>query len=191
MTTITLKWLPLPLLLLLTACATLPAGPSVMVLPGKGKDFQQFHADDLQCQQFALERVGGTSPSQTAGGNEVASAVAGTAIGAAAGAIMGGHRGAAVGAGAGLLFGTVAGSENARSSGYATQQHYDNAYVQCMYASGHMVPMSGRMYMNERNEVEDVEDVAPSPPPSAAPPPPGITILPPPPGSPPPPPPGM
>jgi hypothetical protein len=33
---------PFALLLLLTACATVPEGPSVMALPGTGKAPQQF-----------------------------------------------------------------------------------------------------------------------------------------------------
>ncbi len=30
--------------LLITGCATIPSGPSVMVLPGAGKGFEQFRA---------------------------------------------------------------------------------------------------------------------------------------------------
>jgi hypothetical protein len=37
-----LKLLPLGAALLLGACTTLPTGPSVMVLPGTGKNFDQF-----------------------------------------------------------------------------------------------------------------------------------------------------
>ena len=188
MTSVALKWIPLSLLFFVGACATLPTGPSVMVLPGTGKTFEQFHSDDFMCRHFALEQVGGAPPSQTATQNGVATAVTGTAVGAAAGAVMGGNRGAAVGAGAGLLFGTMAGSETAQHSAYYSQQRYDNAYIQCMYANGHLVPMPGRMYMNTRVEVEET---APMPPPARYSPPSGVKILPPPPGPPPPPPPGM
>ena len=38
---------------LLSACAVMPTGPSVMVLPGVGKPFDQFQADDMGCRQFA------------------------------------------------------------------------------------------------------------------------------------------
>jgi hypothetical protein len=39
---------------LLSACAsTLPSGPGVLVLPGTGKDFNNFHNDDLTCRQSA------------------------------------------------------------------------------------------------------------------------------------------
>ncbi len=187
MTSATLKWLPFSMLLLLTACATVPNGPSVMVLPGTGKNFDQFHSDDIRCRHFALEQVGGAPPSQTASQDVVASAVTGTAVGAVAGAVIGGDRGAAAGAGAGLLFGTLVGSETGQSSAYYSQQRYDNSYIQCMYANGHLVPMPGGMYMNTR---DGSEETAPMPPPAPAYLPPTVKIPPPPPGPPPPPPPG-
>ncbi len=184
----TLKLLSIPMLFLLGACASLPTGPSVMVLPGSGKNFDQFHTDDFKCKHFALEQVGGTPPSQISTQNGIATALTTTAVGAATGAIMGGKNGAAVGAGAGLLFGTIIGSGAAQSSTYYMQQRYDNAYLQCMYANGHLVPMPGRMHMNTRQEFEEDSPRSPLAPASR---PPGGTILPPPPGPPPPPPPGM
>jgi len=45
--------------LLLGACATLPSGPSVMVLPGAQKTFEQFRADDALCQFYARQGGGG------------------------------------------------------------------------------------------------------------------------------------
>ena len=50
------------LALLLTACASMPSGPSFMALPGSGKNFSQFRIDDNQCRQFAHEQVNNTSP---------------------------------------------------------------------------------------------------------------------------------
>jgi len=50
-----------PLALALGACATVPTGPSVMVLPGTGKPFEQFQADDGACRQFALRSAGITT----------------------------------------------------------------------------------------------------------------------------------
>lgn len=43
-----LTWRALPLLAVvgLIACATIPTGPSVMILPGQGKTFEQFQTDD-------------------------------------------------------------------------------------------------------------------------------------------------
>ena len=46
--------------LLLGACATLPSGPSVMVLPGAQKTFEQFRADDALCQFYRRAMEGGT-----------------------------------------------------------------------------------------------------------------------------------
>lgn len=48
--------------LLLTACASMPSGPSFMALPGSGSSFGQFRIDDHQCRQFAHEQVNNTSP---------------------------------------------------------------------------------------------------------------------------------
>jgi hypothetical protein len=42
---------------LLSACSTMPSGPSVLVLPGTGKDFNRFHSDDLMCRQLAHDQI--------------------------------------------------------------------------------------------------------------------------------------
>jgi hypothetical protein len=47
--------------LLLGACTTMPTGPSVTVLPGTGKNFDQFRFDDQECRQFANGQVGGNT----------------------------------------------------------------------------------------------------------------------------------
>src|SRR5512138_1187547 len=132
--------------LLLTACAVTPTGPSVMVLPGTGKTFDQFRLDDFNCRQFAFGQIGGVAGQQAAANTAVGSAVAGTAVGALAGAaIGGGHRGAGTGAGVGLLVGSTAGASGAQYAGYDSQRRYDAAYVQCMYAGGHRVPVYGNL----------------------------------------------
>ena len=66
---------------LLTGCATIPTGPSVMVLPGAGKAFEQFQVDDALCRQWALQQTG-IGPGDAATESGVASAVIGTVIGA-------------------------------------------------------------------------------------------------------------
>jgi hypothetical protein len=43
-------------LLLPAGCATVPTGPSVMVLPGSGKNFEQFQADDGVCRRVRWRR---------------------------------------------------------------------------------------------------------------------------------------
>ncbi|MFA5912545.1 MAG: YMGG-like glycine zipper-containing protein [Burkholderiales bacterium] len=167
---------PLAALLLLGACTTIPTGPSVMVMPGSGKNFDQFRNDDAVCRQFALDQIGGASANDAAVASGVKSAAAGAAVGALAGAAMGGRDGAGVGAGVGLLAGSAAGSNAAQATGYGSQRRYDNAYIQCMYAKGERVPVSGQM----------------APAPAYSPAAPSIGYPPPPPpGYPPPPPPGM
>lgn len=130
--------------LVLGACATLPAGPSVLALPGSGKNFDQFRLDEADCRSYAYQQIGGVTAEQAQVDSGVRSAAVGTLVGAAAGAAIGGREGAAIGAGTGLLFGSVAGSQAAWGSAWGIQGRYDNAYIQCMYAKGHRVPVSGR-----------------------------------------------
>jgi len=148
--------------LALGACAVAPpSGPSVMVLPGEGKSFDQFRADDYECRQFASNQINGATPGQASVDSGVKSAAIGTAVGAAAGALIGGHEGAAVGAGTGLLFGSAVGSGAAASSSYTLQQRYDMGYQQCMYAKGDKVPMAAQEPQHRRRRYYD----APPPPP--------------------------
>lgn len=154
--------------LLLGACTTLPpTGPSVMVLPGTGKSFDQFRMDDAECRQYALQQSGTTAESASVDSG-VRSAAIGTVLGAVAGAAINGNRGASVGAGTGLLFGSAAGTSAANASAYGVQQRYDFGFTQCMYAKGHRVPVSGRLMTESGNR----GSYAPPPPPPGAPPPP-------------------
>jgi len=156
--------------LALSGCAHMPSGPSVMALPGTGLSFEQFRQDDYQCQQYAAGQVGAT-PNQASTDSQIGSAAVGTAVGAAAGAAIGGGGGAAIGAGTGLVAGTIVGSSESRRSGYATQQGYDNAYVQCMYAKGHRVPVSGQ-FSYQSPTPRTAQPSIPPPPPGSPPPPP-------------------
>ncbi|MGF1644370.1 MAG: glycine zipper family protein [Thiotrichales bacterium] len=128
---------------LLAACIVMPTGPSVMALPGTGRGFDTFRHDDALCRGYAQEHIGGYTAQTAANEAAVGSAVVGTVVGAAAGAAIGGHSGAGVGAGAGLLVGSTAGTSAANVSAYSAQSRYDASYVQCMYAKGHRVPVSG------------------------------------------------
>lgn len=130
--------------LVLAGCVTIPAGPSVMVLPGTGKGFEQFQGDDYTCRQWALQAIGVT-PQGAANESLATGAVVGTLVGAAAGAAIGAAAGnpalgAAAGAGAGLLGGTAIGGGYAEASAYGAQRRYDIAYMQCMYAKGNQIP---------------------------------------------------
>jgi hypothetical protein len=122
-----------------------PSSPGVVVLPGSGKSYEAFQADDGQCRAAAAQSVGYRSPQDAANQSAIGSAVVGTALGAAAGAALGAAAGnpgagAAIGAGSGLLMGSAVGADNAQMSAAAMQQHYDVTYMQCMSAKGNKVP---------------------------------------------------
>jgi hypothetical protein len=125
-------------------CATVPpSGPSVMVLPGGGKSFEQFRADDSECRHYAATQAG-ISAEQASADSGMKSAAVGTAVGAVAGGLIGGRDGAAVGAGTGLIVGSAAGAGAASASAHTMQRRYDVGYQQCMYAKGHKVPVAAR-----------------------------------------------
>jgi hypothetical protein len=94
MTTAT-RYLGLVPALALAGCVTVPAGPTVMVLPGTTKTFEAFQADNFACQQFAQSSVGLNAPPgqqvlDPAGANAaVGTALIGAAAGAAIGAVSG------------------------------------------------------------------------------------------------------
>lgn len=162
-----------PALLILGACAIYPpTGPSAMVLPGTGKNFDQFRADDMECRHYASLQSGGTAQAQAASDSTVRSAALGTAVGAVAGAAMGGRDGAGVGAGMGLITGALAGTGAGGASAYEMQRRYDTGYQQCMYAKGHRIPVSGRLGAPAApaSYTSQPAAVAPPPPPPGAPP---------------------
>jgi hypothetical protein len=129
----------------LAACATNPTGPSNMALPGTGKDFNVFRADDLSCRDYALTQIGGKTVNQQYNASLATTTAVGTVVGAAIGAAAGGGEGAAIGAGMGALSGGAIGSNTASVSGMNAQDKYDNAYLQCMYAAGHRIPVPASM----------------------------------------------
>ena len=50
---------------LAAACASpppIPTSPNILVLPGTGKNFEQFLSDDQECRGFALSEVGKSAP---------------------------------------------------------------------------------------------------------------------------------
>ncbi len=173
---------------LLSGCATVPHGPSVMVLPGSGKSFEQFQVDDAVCRQWASQQVG-TTVQKSSTESTVTGAVIGTLIGAAAGAALGAAAGnpavgAAAGGGVGLLGGTAIGASRADAYGGSVQRRYDMSYTQCMYAKGNQVPVARGSRMQQPAYTSPAPPPPPPPPASAVPP----TVPPPPPGPPPPPP---
>ena len=180
---------PVLLLLILTGSATVPKGPSVAVMPGVGKSFDQFVVDDRTCRAYADQSIG-TNVNEAGANNVVTGAAVGTVVGAAAGALLGGHHGGEGGAGAGLLLGTAVGAGNAGAAEDTTQRRYDIAYEQCMYAKGNQLPQApSTVYYRYRHRPVTVYQEPPAtvimqsppaqvapmpvpPPPSALPPPP-------------------
>jgi hypothetical protein len=170
--------------LIVGGCASYPTGPSALALPGTGKTFGQFRLDDDECQRYAFVRIGGLTAEKAAEESAARSAVIGTAVGAVAGAAIGGKDGAAIGAGTGLLFGSAIGTEASQRSAYGSQRRYDDAYIQCMYARGHKVPVSAEMA--RQMQQAPASSIGHSPPPAVD----AGTVPEPPRGNPPPPPPG-
>lgn len=138
-----LKLSLLPAVLVLGACATVPSGPGIMALPGTGKSFDEFRANDAECRQYAQSQLG-TTANDASVNNGVGSAAIGAGVGALAGALIGGGQGAGVGAGTGLIVGATAGSGTGAQTGRSMQQRYDFSYQQCMYARGNKIPVYGR-----------------------------------------------
>src|SRR5882762_8965291 len=158
-------------LLLLAACASVPTGPSVMVLPGSNKSFDQFRFDDYECRQYASEYSGGKTAEQASADAGIRSAAAGAAIGALAGAAIGGSgNSAAAGAGLGAAGGAIAGTGAGAQSAHSVQGRYDIGYQQCMYAKGHQIPMAASRY--DRPYRPSRPMAPPPPPPPGTPPPP-------------------
>jgi len=156
---------------LLAGCVSVPDGPSVMVLPGDGKNFEAFRSDDYECRDFAHYQIGGKTADQAAVNSGVATAAVGTVVGAAAGAAINGGTGAAVGAGAGLAMGSLVGVDAGNSSAGSLQRRYDIAYQQCMYTKGNKVPMVGAI-ANSRPHRQAIYSAPPPPPSGWYPPPP-------------------
>ncbi len=133
-----------------SACASIPSGPTVMVLPGQGKPFEQFQAENGLCRQWAAQEAGIT-PEQVANQPVVTGAAVGTLLGAGLGAAIGAASGnpgigAAIGAGSGLLVGTGVGYGESAAAVGSVQWRYDIAFEQCMYAQGNQIPVNVAPY---------------------------------------------
>jgi outer membrane lipoprotein SlyB len=111
----------------LSACAPAVLAPTVPVMPGPNKPFDQFAADQQTCQAYANGQVApltAQANNQALGGTLLT-----TVLGAGLGAAIGGGRGAAIGAGAGAITGAGAGAANAQDAG---NQAYWSYYNSCM-----------------------------------------------------------
>ena len=123
---------------LLSACAYTPDGPSVQVLPGKGKTFEAFQADQVRCTSASAQSVKGEA--DRANNIGIGSALVGTVLGAGLGGAIGGGGGAGIGAAGGAVAGTAIGGGNAGGTQYGIQRQYDNTYEACMVAQGNVLP---------------------------------------------------
>jgi uncharacterized protein YcfJ len=122
----------------LSACAPTVMAPTVPVMPGANKPFDQFAADQQTCQAYANSQ---TAPMAAQANNQAAGgALLTTVLGAGLGAAFGGGRGAAIGAASGAVVGGSMAARNSSMAGMGIQQQYDIFYSQCMYARGNQVP---------------------------------------------------
>ncbi len=129
----------------LTACAPTVMAPTVPVMPGPNKPFNQFSADQQTCQAYANSQ---TAPLAAQVNNQAfGTALFTTALGAGLGAAVGGGRGAAIGAASGAVVGGSMAAQGSALAGMSIQQQYDIYYSQCMYARGNQIPsFSPNMY---------------------------------------------
>jgi hypothetical protein len=130
----------------LAGCAATPMGPIVQAVPGPGKPFAVFQADQSDCRAFAADQVSGQvqASNHAAVGTAALSTVLGAGLGAAAGSFAGAAgTGAAIGAGLGAGGGAAIGASNSSSDQRGIQARYDAAYAQCMIARGEQVPGYG------------------------------------------------
>ena len=150
-----------------SACATIPPGPGVTVVPARGKPFELFQQEDALCRRWAEQQIG-VSPQEVVNKDTTTGAMVGTAVGAGFGALTGAAsgqagEGALIGGAVGMLVGATSGSDSGRISGQDVQRRYDSAYLQCMYAKdNHILGYSrGDRRYYYRNTV-----ISPPPPPT-------------------------
>jgi YMGG-like Gly-zipper len=136
------SFLALSAAILLAGCAEEPVGPTIPVMPAKGKSFAEFQQDQAACEQYAHQSVAGQV--DQANNHQVANTLIGTALGAGLGAAVGNTKGAIIGGAAGAALGASAGP--GPYAGYGIQRRYNIAYAQCMTSHGNQVAMRPRRY---------------------------------------------
>jgi hypothetical protein len=157
--------------LTISACATVPMGPSIAVMPPPNKPFNEFQQDDYFCRGEAANAVQGEV--QAANNAQVGGAIFTTILGTALGAAIGGGHGAAIGAAAGAGAGTLWGVNAGQWQQMSIQQRYDVVYAQCMYSHGNVIPGYGRpRFAPPPGGYAPPSGYAPPPPPGGYPPPP-------------------
>lgn len=145
-------------LVLLEGCVTQPYGPTVPVMPAKGKSLADFQREDAECQDFASSQVAGGV--RAANNRAVRDTVIGAALGTAVGAAFNRRNGAGPGAAVGAVVGAGVASDDAAYSQMSLQGRYNVTYAQCMSAKGNEVAHPRR---HRRHRYYD--EVPPPPPP--------------------------
>lgn len=120
---------------LLAGCAEEPIGPTIPVMPARGKSFAEFQQDEATCEQYAGAATEGAV--DRANDRQATNTLIGTALGAGLGAAVGDTRGAIIGGAAGAAIGASAGPYP--YAGYGIQRRYNIAYAQCMTSHGNRV----------------------------------------------------
>lgn len=143
-------------LLALGACAVaVPTQPNVTAMPGHGKSWDQFLADNTICKAYAASQMPGAEPEAAQAHHQAAAtSLAGTALGAGLGAALGAASGnvgigAAIGAGFGLLGGAAVADSDTQTASESLQGRYDIAYAQCMVGHGETIaqPVAQPVYV--------------------------------------------
>jgi uncharacterized protein YcfJ len=124
--------------LTVAACAPQVVAPTVPVMPGQGKQFDQFANDQATCEAYAQQQIAPLT--QQANNAGIGQTLLTTALGAGLGAAFGGGRGAAIGAASGAVVGGSMGASNSARAGAGIQGQYNMFYAQCMTAKGNAVP---------------------------------------------------
>jgi len=148
---------------LLGACVSLPSGPSVLVLQGSGKSFDQFRYDDAGLPRIRQRAIGGTPLLRCGSEQRREERGVGTVVGAAAGAALAGRR-CGRGAGAGLLIGSAAGRAGETSAVRASAA-LRYAYIQCMYSRAQGARVRPLMSSSTPLQLRSASTPPPPPPP--------------------------
>lgn len=127
---------------LLAGCTTI--GPTAQVLPGPGKTFDQFTADQQVCTTYTdaqIKPLADENSRQQLGALAIGTLL-GAGLGAGLGGAIGGGQGAGIGAAAGAISGTALGAGAASSDDpvQRLQVIYNNDYVACMITRGNRLP---------------------------------------------------
>jgi uncharacterized protein YcfJ len=124
--------------LLLEGCATAPPGPTVLATKGPRVSYEQYQQDQGVCAEHARQIT--QREADEANNRAVGAGVIGTIAGAALGAAVGGGKGAAIGAASGAVVGGSIGANQSAWANLPIQRRYDSLYLQCMSATGNVVP---------------------------------------------------